>query len=72
MNVKNWKKTKQILERMYPKAKKEATEYMKKILAYQEENKLQGLIYKEVFKFIPTEYLMAILVIKSVLEGWKI
>ena len=60
---------KHILEKMYPKHKQDQKEYLQKIEQFKQYDKVNSIIYDNVFKFIPSNEVLCMLVLKCAFEN---
>ena len=68
MKKAHWKTIKTFIDQQHPDFKKEGIEMITAIEEFKEESLGRQLKYKEHFKYIPSEALMQILVLKAALE----
>lgn len=66
--AKQWKKIKGYTEKLVPKFRKEAKAQQKKMKDYKDSSPMNTLIFEDIFKYVPSEAVVVILVLKAALQ----
>jgi len=67
MKKSHWKIVKGFLDREHPDFKQTGQDCMKEIDEFQNESYARGIRYKQEFKYLPSEAIMQVLVMKAAL-----
>lgn len=62
---KQWKRIRTFVDRLVPKFRKEAKAQLLKIDDYKQAAPINEIVYNEIFKFIPSDAVITILVLKA-------
>ena len=68
MKKSHWKIIRGYLDREHPDHKQTGEEHMKEIEDFQNESYARGVRYKQEFKYLPSEAIMQVLVMKAALQ----